>query len=310
MLCVEPDANQFGTRPDVLLVAAPAKLNLFLNVVRRRTDGYHDLETLMVAVGLYDTLRLTRTASPEFELRTHFVGTPAAVGGRFDSPPNDPSNLVWKAAQLLRETFGCTLGARVELFKRIPVAAGLAGGSSNAAAALCGLNRLWNLGASRGHLLELASRIGSDVPFFLGESPAAVCTGRGERLAPAEVPGGLSLVIAKPPSGLSTPEVFRHCTPEGDRPGVLPLIADLRGGRLSAAARRFHNSLQAPAQRLNPEVGRLRAAFSSLPFVGHLMSGSGTSYFGLCHSRTQALRLAGILRAWRLGSVYVAQTCP
>src|SRR5579863_7498 len=160
-------------------VFAPAKLNLFLKVLEKRADGYHELETLMVSVGLYDTLVLSddpgvqtddsaEVSSGSLRLACYDGGTHAAHRQHArELPSAGPDNLVLRAAQLLREYSGTQRGARIELVKRIPLAAGLAGGSSDAAATLWGLNRLWNLGLSVNELTALASRLGSDIPFFL-----------------------------------------------------------------------------------------------------------------------------------------------
>ncbi|MFN8854181.1 MAG: 4-(cytidine 5'-diphospho)-2-C-methyl-D-erythritol kinase [Planctomycetaceae bacterium] len=286
---------------------APAKVNLFLNVETKRPDGYHELETLMVSLGLHDTLEFRPLPGESLELVAHDARTAAGLGP--GSPPLEvpvgPANLVWKAAQLLKERTGCRLGARLELWKRIPVAAGLAGGSTDAAATLRGLNRLWNLGLSLEELRELGAELGSDIPFFLSGRPAALCRGRGELITPLDLPLGLALVIVKPAAGLSTPQVFRACRPQGPHPGVEPLIAALKQGCLAAVAQRLHNTLQPAAESLCPSVVLLKETFSRLSPVGHLMSGSGTCYFGLCRNLAEARRLAGVLQAQRVGSVFV-----
>jgi 4-diphosphocytidyl-2-C-methyl-D-erythritol kinase len=282
-------------------------VNLFLNVEARRPDGYHELETLMVSLGLHDTLRVQSLPGENIELVCHDARPSAGLSGeaRPLELPAGPGNLVWKAAQLLRDETGVRQGARLELWKRIPVAAGLAGGSTDAAAALRGLNRVWRLGLSLAELRELGARLGSDIPFFLSGRPAAICRGRGELITPLDLPVGLALVLVKPAVGLSTPQVFRHCRPEGPRPGVERVVADLRRGCLAAVASRLHNTLQPAAESVSPEVVRLREAFSELSAAGHLMSGSGSCYFGLCRNLGEARRLAGRLASRRLGSVFV-----
>src|SRR5262245_53525263 len=171
---------------------APAKVNLFLEVLRRRPDGYHDLATLMVAVGLYDSLSFTANDTGEIRLGC-------------DDPalPTGPDNLVCRAARLLRDRHGVRAGADILLAKRIPVAAGLAGGSSDAAATLAGLNRLWQLGLDNGELARLGAELGSDVAFFFS-GPAAWCTGRGEIVEPVPMARPLDLVLVSPRVGLST----------------------------------------------------------------------------------------------------------
>lgn len=298
-------------------VCAPGKLNLYLNVVAKRPDGFHELETLMISIGLYDTLRLDDDPSGELHLRCFRTASPGAVRGSAREPlPADKDNLVIRAAELLRETTGVTRGAHIDLFKRIPMAAGLAGGSSDAAAALVGLNRLWNLQLRPAELHALAARLGSDVAFFLcppgvrRHPGAAVCRGRGEIIEPISLAAPLHFVIVRPTTGLSTALVFRHCHPGRYTGTAQPLAKSLQQGRLAQAARCFHNGLQEPAEELNGDVVRLRKAFSEQPFLGHQMSGSGTSYFGLCASREHARQLAARLRAKRIGEVFVVQSRP
>ena len=298
-----------------LVVHTPAKLNLFLEVLGKRTDGYHELETLMVSVGLYDTLRFTEefstlsgpALSPEIRLRCRWAG---ARPYPFAPLLNDSDNLVVKAARLMLDFCGVARGATIELRKRIPLAAGLAGGSSDAAATLVALNRLWGLGLPDQQLLELAVQLGSDIGFFLGRTPVAICRGRGERIEPVAIPMRLHFVISKPASGLLTASVFRHCQAAAEPCSVLPLVHALRAGKLDAAARSLHNALQAPAESLSFDVVRLREAFSRLPFCGHQMSGSGTSYFGICSQREQAGRLAAQLRSTGRDHIFVASTQP
>jgi len=302
-----------------LVVHTPAKLNLFLEVLGKRNDGYHELETLMVAVDLFDTLTFTEENSNEIRLHCSQAGIralgPVLPAASRSSPeaaengvPAGPDNLVVKAAQLLRERAGVEAGVRIVLTKRIPMAAGLAGGSSDAAATLMALNRFWNLGLGHQELQRLSSQLGSDVAFFVDGTSAAVCRGRGEILNPLRVPLGLHFVIARPSTGLSTALVYRHCQVPAARMSVRGLADALCAGRLGGAGRLLHNSLQEPAERLNPEVSQLRKRFSNLPVLGHLMSGSGTAYFGLCNSRRHARFVAGRLRAARIGRVWVAQT--
>src|SRR5438477_7604267 len=177
---------------DGLVVRAPAKVNLFLEVLGKRPDGYHDLATLMVAVSLFDTLEIKEDPSATITLD---LVPPAEAPGAEDRPAltPGPDNLVWRAADLLRRHAGHPRGARLRLRKRIPLAAGLAGGSSDAAATLLGLNRLWRLGLTDAELARLGAELGSDVAFFL-HGPAAWCTGRGEVITPLRAGRELWLV--------------------------------------------------------------------------------------------------------------------
>jgi 4-diphosphocytidyl-2-C-methyl-D-erythritol kinase len=304
-----------------LVVHTPAKLNLFLEILGKRDDGYHELETLMVTVNLLDTLIFTEEHSTDIRLRCSGRGVrmeapaPTRVGLSNSAAaeavvPADADNLVVKAAQLLHEHAGVEAGVHITLVKRIPAAAGLAGGSSDAAATLMALNRFWKLKLGKNELQRLASQLGSDVAFFVDGTSAAVCHGRGEIIEPLWVPMGLHFVIARPWTGLSTALVYKHCQVSERKHGVGNVVHALRTGRRDRVGRFLHNSLEEPAVRLNPEVKQLKSRFSSLPMLGCLMSGSGTACFGLCHSRRQALSLASRLRAARVGHVWVAETRP
>ena len=299
-----------------LVVQTPAKLNLFLEILGKRTDGYHELETLMVTLGQYDTLRFTEETSAASAVVTssnihltscHWAGPPACSP---EALPTGNDNLVMRAAQLLQDVSGTIRGVRIELTKRIPLAAGLAGGSSDCAATLVGLNRLWELGLSDQHLLELAARLGSDVAFFLTRTPAAICRGRGEVIEPVAQPMRLHFVISKPASGLSTAAVFRQCRVAVEPRSARPLVSTLCAGHLSRAATCLYNALQLPAEQLNSDISRLRRLFDRLPFIGHQMSGSGTSYFGICSQREQAFALAAQVRSAGCDHVFVASTQP
>ena len=279
-----------------VVVRAPAKVNLFLEVLAKRPDGYHEIATLLVAVSLYDTLEFKEDSS-------------GAVRLRCDHPEltTGPDNLVLKAAALLRQRTGCARGAAIRLVKRIPMAAGLAGGSTDCAAALAGLNRLWRLGLSHDELARLGGELGSDVPFFF-HTPAAWCTGRGEVVTPVALGRPLDFAIAKPAAGLSTAEVYRGVSvPERPRTGdeMRRAVAE---GDVEAIGRHLHNRLQETAERLRPEIvaglERLRAAGPA----GQLLSGSGTSLFALCRDPGEAQRVARAVTAPDL-RVYVVRSC-
>jgi 4-diphosphocytidyl-2-C-methyl-D-erythritol kinase len=270
-----------------VLVRAPAKVNLFLEVLAKRPDGYHEIATLMVAVSLYDTLEFKEDSSGAVRLHCN---VPELTTG--------PDNLIMKAAALLKQRAGCTRGAEVRLAKRIPMAAGLAGGSTDCAAALDGLNRLWRLGLTRGDLARLGGELGSDVPFFF-HTPAAWCTGRGEVVTPLTLGRPLDFVIAKPAAGLSTAEVYRGVTvPDRPESGEEVRRA-VAAGDAEEVGRRLHNRLQEVSERLRPEIaaglGRLRESGPA----GQLMSGSGTSLFALCRDPGEAQRVAGHLKRVR-----------
>jgi len=286
---------------DAVLVWAPAKVNLFLEVLAKRSDGYHEIATLMVAVSLTDTLEFKEDASGEIQLT---CDQPDLATG--------PENLILRAATLLRERTGRKRGVTIRLAKRIPVAAGLAGGSTDAAATLAGLNELWQLGLKSSELSRLAGDIGSDVAFFFA-TPAAWCTGRGEKVAPLAVPRPLWFVLLCPPFGISTADVYRGVTvPERPQTGdeIRRAVVD---GDVAEIGRRLHNRLQPVAETLCPTLAAYEARLAEFKTAGYLMSGSGSSMFALCRDYREAQALAsGLLDRpeERMNSrVFIVRSC-
>jgi 4-diphosphocytidyl-2-C-methyl-D-erythritol kinase len=271
-------------RGDTVRVWTPAKVNLFLEVLGRRADGYHDLATLMVTVGLYDSLEVRENATGEVRLSC-------------DAPDlsTGPDNLVVRAAELLRRRCGVSAGVDVRLVKRIPLQAGLAGGSSDAAGTLAGLARLWRLGLDAGQLGRLGAELGSDVTFFF-HGGAAWCTGRGEIVEPLAPGRPLDLVLACPPVGLSTASVFKGLTLSDDAVDGEGVRRAFLAGDTLELGRLLHNRLQGPAERLCPAVGRLRQRLLGLAPAGALMSGSGSTVFALGRDPADAMRIARSLR--------------
>ncbi len=272
-----------------VVVRTPAKVNLFLEVLGKRPDGYHDLATLMVTVGLYDTLEFKEESTQA--LRLHLADIPDQTGkSSIPDLSTGPDNLIVRAAELLRQRSGCGHGVQITLHKRIPMQAGLAGGSSDAAATLLGLNRLWRLGLRREELARLGAELGSDVAFFFA-APAAWCTGRGEITTPLQPGRSLWLVLVCPRQGLSTPAVFRALrVPEQPLDGQAMCEAFVRGD-LQAIARNLHNRLQPVAEQLCPLLVDWRHRLERTAPLGCLMSGSGTTLFALCRDRADAHRV-------------------
>ena len=295
-----------------LVVHTPAKLNLFLDVLGKRDDGFHELVTLMSKVSLFDTLSFREDSSGTIQLQCCNAGSTQEISNRIDANlsntvvPTGQDNLVVRAAHLLRDFSGIQRGARIQLLKRIPAAAGLAGGSSDAAAALVALNQIWQTGLSSQELHSLAAQLGSDVNFFLANAPFAVCRGRGELVEPYRLPTQLHFVIAWPNIGLSTADVFRHLQITASEKTVEELVNHLRHGELKSFANSLHNSLQHPAEQLSKEVRYLKSVFEDLPVLGHMMSGSGSAYFGVCRSQLQSQHVAARLKALRVGRVFAA----
>jgi 4-diphosphocytidyl-2-C-methyl-D-erythritol kinase len=292
-----------------LIVHAPAKLNLFLNVLGRRPDGYHDLDTLMVSVGIFDTLTFSRTDSPEIVLKCELSSQvdPQAV-----APPLSmgEDNLVVRAARLFqRETAG-TSGARIHLFKRIPMQAGMGGGSSDAAATLVALNRLWETGLTATELHRLAAQLGSDVNFFLDSHLLARCRGRGEQIEPLQLPRRLTFVIAKPTEGLSTATVFRGWGESGstiqmDASEAAALIAHRP---LPGLQDTLWNSLQEPSSRLCGAIKKTLRLLKSASGMPVLMTGSGSACFTLCRNLAHARNVCQRLRGQTKATLFIANS--
>ena len=293
-----PPAMPVRPVPGGVEVHAPAKLNVFLEILGRRPDGYHDLESLMVTVDLVDVLTFRDRPGGQITLSC-------------DDPslPTDSGNLVVRAAERLREASGTARGAEIDLRKAIPQRAGLAGGSSDAAATLVALDRLWNLRTPFEGLESLAAGLGSDLNFFL-HAPSAVCRGRGERVEPVRLAGPLHFVLVCPPTGLATADVYRNLVPPGRTRPLGPTLEALRSCDTAELGRLLFNRLQPVAEILDPALGRVRDALAGLhpPLDGWLMSGSGSAYFGLARDHDAARNAARQLEPLGLGKVRIA-TC-
>ena len=242
--------------------------------------------------------RATLEEEYTLELRTREDGEIALTC----DPPTlsaGPDNLVYKAAVALREAAKQpTRGAEIRLTKRIPAQAGLGGGSSDAAATLVGLNRIWNLGLTREELLAIAASIGSDVAFFL-TLPAAWCEGRGEIVTPEPSAGGFHFVLVCPPVGLGTAGVYKRLVVPKQPLDGFAVRAAYRQGDAEALGRAIFNRLEEPAFALDPLVGRIRSRLSGLGPCGAMMSGSGSAVFAVCRDRNHAMHVAGAFQEAR-----------
>ena len=271
---------------------APAKLNLGLHVLRRRPDGFHDLDTVFLPIGWADTV----SAEPADALSLT-TSDPAL--------PTDDGNLVLRAAQALCPWAGAEPGARLHLDKRVPYGAGLGGGSSDAAATLRLLTDLWGLAVPEADLQALALDLGSDVPFFLS-GMAARAGGRGERLAPLVDADGAPyrcpfwLVVAVPPVHVGTPEAFRLVTPRDH--GRPDLGAAVVSNDLDRWRREVTNDFQAPVEAAYPAIRAARRALAEAGAGYTSLSGSGSAVFGAFEAereaRTAAEALAPSCRVW------------
>ncbi|MEU8896368.1 4-(cytidine 5'-diphospho)-2-C-methyl-D-erythritol kinase [Nocardia sp. NPDC048505] len=276
--------------PSPVTVRAPSKVNLHLGVGDLRADGYHDLTTVFQALSLSDDVHL----APAAALAVKVSGEGAA------EVPTDRTNLVWQAAVRLAHVAGRNPLVEIAIAKGIPVAGGMAGGSADGAAALLGLNELWDAGLGREELLALAAELGSDVPFAL-HGGTALGTGRGERLLPVLSRNTFHWVLAFAKGGLSTPAVFRELDrlrEIGDPPRLGPpeqLMQALAAGDPEQLAPLLGNDLQAAAVSLKPELRRtLRAGVAAGALAG-LVSGSGPTCAFLCANEEAAVSVAAEL---------------
>ena len=290
---------------------APAKLNLSLAVLACRPDGFHEIESLMVPVTLYDTLHVRATPTPAIQLSVRFagrLGQPVAAALRRDVPA-DATNLVVRAARLLAEEAGVRQGLAIELVKEIPSGAGLGGGSSDAATLLMAASRAWGLHWPQSKLAAIGARIGSDIPWFFAGGPA-VALGRGETIQSVHGIPSLWVVIVSPTVGLSTAAVYAHCTPEASRRGeAQALAASFAQGNLRQALARMHNALESPARQLCPEVVRLLAAMAHAGAVRPMLTGSGSACFAIARTVTEARGIASRLEAAGWPGVWSVRMC-
>jgi 4-diphosphocytidyl-2-C-methyl-D-erythritol kinase len=273
---------------------APAKVNVHLAVGPLRPDGFHELRTVYLAVSLFDTV----TVGPGEGLRVSVTGE-----GADGAVPTDRRNLVWRAAELLARQAGVPADADIGIAKSIPAAAGLAGGSADAAAALVALDALWGTRVAREDLTELAAQLGSDVPFSL-HGGVALGAGRGERLTPVLARRPWHWVLGIAGEGLSTPAVYGELDrlraagrlPEGtELAAAEPVISALRGGTAPTLAAALTNDLQAPALSLRPALRRALRAATDAGAAAALVSGSGPTVAALAEDEAAAVRLAGVL---------------
>lgn len=267
-------------------IRAYAKINLVLDVVRKREDGYHDLRMVMQMTGMYDLLRVEPKKEPGIDLTANLPFL-----------PTDSRNLAVRAAGLLMEKYGVTDGLSIRLHKFIPVAAGLAGGSSDAAAVLVAVNHVFKLGISNEELLRLGLTIGADVPYCL-LGGTALAEGVGERLSPLPHLPNCSILLAKPPFGVSTKEIFQALRADEIRehPDVDGMARSLRSGDLSGVLARTANVLESVTIPKRPEIQNLKDFLANAGAEAVLMSGSGPTVFGIFTDPAKALSCRDLLR--------------
>lgn len=261
-------------------VKAPAKLNFTLDVIRRREDGYHDLKMIMQTIDIYDELTITETGTADITL---------AMSKELPEKLDPKDNLVYKAAKLMFETYSLPGGLSIRLEKKIPAAAGLAGGSSDCAATLLGINKLFNLHCSNEELAKLGITLGADVPFCIYKG-TMLAEGIGEILTPLPNPGTLHVVLVKPDISVSTAEVFgdldlksMHFHPDTK----LAIDAIIHRDHVSLG-QNLGNTLESVTIKKYPFLNDLKELLIQNGALGALMSGSGPTIYGLFRDKTLA----------------------
>ena len=250
-------------------IKAYGKINLGLDVIRRRQDGYHEVKMIMQTIGLHDDLEINEAA--------------AGINISCDKAelPLNEDNLIYKAAKLLMDEFHIEDGVDIKLTKRIPVAAGLAGGSTDAAAALIGLNRLWELNLTRQELMDIGVKIGADVPYCI-MGGTVIAEGIGELLTPIKNCPDCFLLIAKPPVGVSTAYVYKNLKLEDlKHPDIDKLTDCIEKDDLAGLAAGLSNVLETVTIPLHPVIGTIKDMMLEGGALGSLMSGSGPTVFGI-----------------------------
>lgn len=254
---------------------ARAKINVGLDVVGRRPDGYHELRTVMQSLGLYDTVFIKKTARPGLKLVTNLKWL-----------PTDERNLVWRAANYMMTEYKIDGGVFIELTKHIPVSAGLGGGSSDCASALTGMRNLFGLPVTNAELVELSARFGADVPYCMAGG-TVLAEGSGERLHRLPPHPQAYVLLAKPPVGVSTAAVFGklELTPDTPHPDIDAIVRGIRGKSLSDIAAALGNTLETVTADICPTVRELKRVMLENSALAAQMSGSGPTVFGYYQDR-------------------------
>jgi len=279
----------------LLKITARAKINLTLDVLGTLPDGYHEVRTVMQLLDLCDILEISSGISG------------ITLSSDSKKIPIGPENLVYRAAQLLLARTGLEKRAHINIIKRIPVAAGLGGGSSNAAAALWGLNRFWELGFTPEELMEMGAEIGADVPFFM-TAGTALGSGRGDKLTPLPSPPPMGVLLVKPHFGVSTAQVYKlfDKLPGETKLRTDSMIQALEKRDANAIAAHLGNDLEPVTASLHPEIREIKRELVDAGALGAEMSGSGPTVFGLMANKEKARLLAANIKS-NFGDILVSQ---
>ena len=281
----------------MIKIEGNAKINLTLDILGKRPDGYHEVAMVMQSIGLHDTIEMEKSA--------------AGIALTINVPwlRADEKNLAWRAAALMQQEYGLSGGVNMRLTKRIPVAAGLAGGSADAAAVLRGMNRLYELGLSDAKLCELGARLGSDIPFCL-LGGTMLSTGRGEVLTRLSNLPETWVVLAKPRISVSTAWAYQNYDEQGaeQHPDNARIQQEIARGDRKAVAKLLCNVLESVTIKRYAVISRYKELMLEQGAMASMMSGSGPTVFGLVGSRAQANKIADHLRASTKADVFITRT--
>ena len=291
-----------GCGDTLLTLSANAKINLTLDILGTREDGYHEVAMIMQEISLHDTLSVGKI--------NQGISLTIVIEGQQGNLPADESNLCWKAAALVQKEYNLQEGVEIHLTKRIPMAAGLAGGSADAAAVLKGMNHLFRLGMTEARLCELGARLGSDIPFCI-MGGTMLATGRGEVLTRLPSFPRLSVVLAKPPVGVSTAWAYKTYDAgyDGPHPDNEAMLEAIHGGDAHKAAGLLCNVLEGVTETEHPVIADYKSLMMEHGAMASMMSGSGPTVFGLVREKQQAWHLADTLKKYDgEAGVFVAET--
>ncbi len=264
-----------------MIEKAYAKINLFLNVVSKRFDGYHDLEMIMVPVKLHDKLQFIRLETKDILVLSNITIT-----------TNDKDNLVYKVASYMQKEYRVQNGVKIIINKQIPIAAGLAGGSADAAATIRGLNKLWKLNLTYEEMADLGLKFGSDIPFCIYNKPC-IAKGRGEELVFLKQKLKFPILIVNPNVPISTKEVFSKVKKENITERKISYMANaIYNKNTKLIIKELHNSLESIAFELEPKIKQIKEQMTKWGKCGALMSGSGASVFAIAEKKNTLKELA------------------
>ena len=282
---------------DTIQLKARAKINLGLDVIRKREDGYHEVRMIMQSLKMYDELTITKVCEPGITIKTNRVYLPV-----------NEDNLIYKAARLIMDNYEIKGGIEVELEKFIPVSAGMAGGSSDAAATLVGMNQLFSLGISKKKLMELGKTIGADIPFCIMRG-TVLAEGIGEKLTPLDSQFSYPVVIAKPPVNVSTGFVYENLKLQGvEHPDIDGMLKAINEGDMDGVCERLGNVLETVTIPKYPVIKEIKQKMLDMGAKGSLMSGSGPTVFGIFENFSTARKCADELKEGELArQVFVTE---